>query len=271
MSWMFVCALILAADPSPGQMPDPPRIKLADDGVAPRRLSDWTYPVRWLPSARIELDGRADEADWSQAAVEKRFAFPWKQAPAPATEFRALCTEKFLYFTFRVHDEDIVVLERLQDEEDAVFEDRVEMYFARDDQMADYFCFEVDSRGRAFDYRGAFYRQLDPKWNWPGLETKGSTLQQGYVVEGRIPLASFPALGFPALRPGVKIRCGLFRAEFSHDRSGKPVVQRESIHNRGRRLDGPPPIEEWIAWVDPKTAEPDFHVPTSLGWLKIVP
>jgi hypothetical protein len=136
--------------------------------------------------------------------------------------------------------------------------------------MKDYYCVEVDSRGRAFDYRGSFYRRLDPKWNWRGLETRASPLAQGYVVEGRIPLASFAALGFPRLGPGAKIRCGLYRAEFSHDRRGKPAVYRDSIHNRGRRSQGPPPIEEWISWVDPGTKEPDFHVPTSLGWLAIV-
>jgi len=65
MSWMFLYALVWAADPSAGRIQDPPRIKSADDGVSPRRLSDWTYPARWLPSARIELDGRADEADWN--------------------------------------------------------------------------------------------------------------------------------------------------------------------------------------------------------------
>jgi hypothetical protein len=48
------------------------------------------------------------------------------------------------------------------------------------------------------------------------------------------------------------------------------VVQRETIHNRGRKLDGPPPLEEWMSWVDPKTPEPDFHVPSSLGRLEIV-
>jgi hypothetical protein len=62
----------------------------------------------------------------------------------------------------------------------------------------------------------------------------------------------------------------LYRAEFSHDRSGKPVVQRETIHNRGRKLTGPPPIKGWMSWVVPKTPEPDFHVPSSLGRLEIV-
>jgi hypothetical protein len=30
------------------------------------------------------------------------------------------------------------------------------------------------------------------------------------------------------------------------------------------------PIEEWMSWVDPKTAEPDFHMPSSLGWFEVV-
>ena len=112
---------------------------------------------------------------------------------------------------------------------------------------------EVDPRGRALDYRGSYYRRLDFAWNWQGLKTKGVTIPGGYEVEGQIPLASFQAMGFPQLRPGVKIRGGLYRAEFSHDRSGRPVEQRESIHNLGRQLDGPPPIEAWMSWVDPKT------------------
>jgi hypothetical protein len=77
-------------------------------------------------------------------------------------------------------------------------------------------------------------------------------------------------LGFPAIHPGVKIRCGLYRAEFSHDRSGRVVEQKESLHNLGRKIEGPPPIEEWISWVDPKIKEPDFHVPATLGWLEVV-
>lgn len=234
----------------------------------PAGPSNKTYQVRYLPTATIRPHGRADGPDWSKAQVEKGFAFPWKQAAAPLTEFRALCDDRYLYFSFRVHDADIVALDKLRDKEDAVFEDRVEMYFSRDDQMRDYYCIEIDSRGRVFDYRGSYYRRLDPKWNWPGLETKASAVEHGYAVEGRVPLSSFEALGFPRLRPGVKIRCGLYRAEFSHDRSGRPVVQRETLHNRGRTLDGPPPLEDWLSWVDPKTKEPDFHVPSSLGWLE---
>ena len=250
-AWLVVSA-VNAAEPPPG------------------KASEQTYRVRWLPGAQVVLDGRADEPAWKKAAVEKRFVFPWKQAPTPETEFRALCDATNLCFTFRVQDADIVVLDRLRDERDAVFEDRVEVYLCRDDQMKDYFCFEVDSRGRVFDYRGAYYRRLDTKWDFEGLEAKAAPLPEGYEIEGRIPLKGLAALGFPLVGPGVKIRCGLYRAEFSHDRSGRAVEQKASLHNLGRTVEGPPPIEEWISWVDPKIKEPDFHVPATLGWLEVV-
>ena len=241
---------------------------LGEDAIP--RPSEKTYAVQWLADAAIRIDGRADEAAWSKAVVEKGFTFPWNDTPAPATEFRAVCDDENLYFTFRITDADIFVLDKLRDEEDAVFEDRAEMYFCRDERMREYYSIEVDSKGRAFDYRGSYYRRLDPSWNLPGLQTAASPLEKGYVVEGRIPLASLEAMGFPRLQPGVKILCGLYRAEFSHDRSGRAVVQQETIHNRGRRIEGPPPLEAWMSWVDPKTDEPDFHIPSSLGWLEIV-
>jgi len=89
-------------------------------------------------------------------------------------------------------------------------------------------------------------------------------------VEGRIPLKDIMALGFPPVQPGTKVRFGIYRAEFSHDRSGRKIEQHETAHNLGRKIEGPPPIEEWISWVDPKISEPDFHVPASLGWLEFV-
>jgi len=221
------------------------------------------------PNVAITLDGRADEAAWAQANVERGFIFPWKTIPAPPTEFRAVCDERYLYFHFRVHDGDVVVLDQLRDEEDAVLEDRVELYFAADAELHDYYCVEIDSRGRVFDYRGRYYRQLDPKWNLQGIEAQGAPTPEGYEVEARIPLSRLEAMGLPSLLAGERIRCGLYRAEFSHDRSGKQVVVKETIHNRGRKTEGPPPIEAWISWVDPGTAEPDFHIPSSLGFLEL--
>ena len=76
----------------------------------------------------------------------------------------------------------------------------------------------------------------------------GKLREKGYSVEGTIPFASFEALGFPPLGSEKPIKFGMFRAEFSHG-------------------PGPEPIENWLSWVDPKTEEPDFHVPGAFGYL----
>lgn len=255
MTLALLMALACAADP-PGPASQYPPSKAI-------------YQVRFAPRQAIVIDGRADEPAWTQAKVLTDFRFPWKSTPAPATMFRALCDANWLYFTFQVHDDDIVVLDRLRDEEDAVFEDRCELYFGRDPLMKAYFCAEIDSRGRSFDYSGQYYRQIDPKFQFQALEAKASPIDKGYVVEGRLSAQSLVAVGLPRLAPGAKFLAGVYRAEFSHDRSGRVVQQQESIHNRGRKIDGPPPLEAWISWIDPKTPEPDFHVPSSLGWFEV--
>lgn len=257
-----ILMLVLGCTPLHTQAPE-------DNAPPPARPSHRTYTVQYHPQVRIKLDGHLDEAQWSLANVESDFIFPWQTRTAPDTHFRALCDDDYFYFAFRVMDADLFVLDDLPDEGYAVFEDRVEMYFSRDDRMQSYYCIETDPHGRSMDYSGAYYRQLDLNWHCPGLETQGVLSGRGYTVEGRIPLTTFTDLGFPALRPGVKIRFGLFRAEFSHDRSGKPVEQKDSIHNLGRRIDGPPPLEAWMSWIDPNVPSPDFHVPSALGWLKI--
>ena len=67
------------------------------DGLPPPKdaaawtLSDQTYRVRHLPAAAIRVDDRTDEPAWSEAAVERRFQFPWRKEAAPPTEFRAVC------------------------------------------------------------------------------------------------------------------------------------------------------------------------------------
>jgi hypothetical protein len=258
----------------PGQlwvttMQGPLRVRLQEDDLVPPRLSAKTYRAPWLADTQITLDGRADEPAWRQAPVERDFAFPWKSVPTPATEFRALCDAQAFWFHYRVHDDDLVVLDRWTDELDAIFEDRVEMSFARDDRLRDYYWWEIDSRGRVFDYRAAYYRQLTPAWRLEGLTVKAASLAHGYQIEGRIPLATLARLGF-TLAPGKRVRFALFRAEYSHDRSGRPVSAVQTLHNLGRHHEGPPPLEEWISWVDPGTTEPDFHVPAAFGWLQIV-
>lgn len=210
-----------------------------------------TYEARYLPEARITVDGRLSEPAWQKAKPERGFIFPWKKAAAPLTEFRALCDAEALYFSFRVHDDDLVVVEKFQQETDAIGEDRVEVLFSLDEKLKKYFCMEIDSRGRYLDFQASHYRKFDFSWDFPGLRVKASRLKQGYAVEGRVLLKSLEALGFPPLTSGHKVRFGIFRAEFSHG-------------------EGPGPVENWISWVDPRTKEPDFHVPSAFGYLRVV-
>lgn len=213
--------------------------------------ADKVYRLRRLPAARITVDGRLDELDWQQAVVEPDFIFPWRRDRAPATDFRALCDGRRLYFGFRVEDPDIVVVEPFKDKESAMGEDRVEILFSKDERLTEYYGMEIDSRGRALDFRCRYYRKFDFSWNMPGLELRGVAADKGYVVEGSVPLASFPAIGLPELKPGAKLAFALFRAEFSHGPGGKTV-------------------EDWISWIDPKTVDPDFELPQAFGYLEVV-
>jgi len=134
--------------------------------------SGQTYQVRYVSAAKIELDGRADEPTWAQAAAEKHFVFPWKQSPAPATEFRALWDDENFYFSYRAQDSDIVVLENLRDARDAVLEDRVEFYLCRDERMKDCYCVEIDSRAGCLTTTRATTASLIRNGILPGWKQK---------------------------------------------------------------------------------------------------
>ena len=207
-----------------------------------------TYEATYVVDAEINLDGLADEPAWKKANLETGLTFPWEDRPAPRTEFRALFDDWALYFAFAVEDDDLVLVEDYEGEEDVVREDRVELFFALDDELNNYYCIEIDPLGRVLDYRASHYRQFDFSWTFPGLDVMGHPTDEGYRVEGLIPLRSLELLGFPSPESGSPIKFGIYRAEFRH-------------------TEGPEWAESWISWVDPKTAEPDFHVPQSFGTL----
>ena len=210
-----------------------------------------TYEACYVPDANIILDGTLPEPAWERANIETGFSFPWEDRPLPGTEFRALFDANALYFSFRVEDDDIVLAERFRSKEDVVYEDRVELFFALDEELAEYFCLEIDPLGRVLDYRAAHYRKFDFSWSFPGLDVVGLRTSDGYAVQGRITWDAFQSLGFPPPDSGRAIKFGIYRAEFRH------TEEREWS-------------ESWISWVDPRTEEPDFHVPESFGFLKMV-
>lgn len=176
------------------------------------------------------------------------FRFPWRNQPVPITRFRAVWNDLYLAFRFQVEDDDLVLPDASDEGEGALASDRVELFFSPSvDLLPFYYGAEMDPRGRVYDYRASFHRQFDPDWSFRTLHFSGSITEEGYEVSGRMELVELRDLG--CLRKG-EMRTGVFRAEFSHG------------------IDG---IEQnWISWVSPQSATPDFHIPSSFGRFRFV-
>jgi len=204
-----------------------------------------SYGTAHFKDGEIQVDGAQDETMWQRIQPITDFTFPWQTKTSPLTEFRSFTNDEYFYFSFRVTDSNLVVLERLENPKDVTREDRVEIFFTQTPDLNSYFCIEIDPKGRVYDYRASFYRQFDSSWDCPGLEAKGRITREGYIVEAKIPIETFSNLGFD-LTGGMKSQqFGLYRAEFSR------TVEE--------------PKQEWISWIDPGTQTPDFHVPESFG------
>lgn len=191
-----------------------------------------TYRVRYSSSLDPEEGERLED-----------FCFPWLERACPLTRFSAVWDGGTFAFRFEVEDDDLV-LDPSSDPAEAVLgSDRVELFFARDPELSQpYYGAEMDPRGGVYDYEATYHRQFDPSWKFPGLQFAGEFVEGGYIVNGTIPIAVLRDLGCLS---GDRMTAGVYRAEFSNGAGG--VVQ------------------DWIAWIDPGTPKPDFHVPASFG------
>ncbi|GAB1441065.1 hypothetical protein MASR2M36_38500 [Providencia sp.] len=81
------------------------------------------------------------------------------------------------------------------DKDQAVLDsDRVELFFATSPELKPYYTAEMDPKGRTFDAKANFYREVDPSWNWETLQTVGEITPNGYVLTGKIDLDEFSKL-----------------------------------------------------------------------------
>lgn len=209
-----------------------------------------TYLVRPAKAPAPRIDGVLEAREWPAESWDAEMTFPWREKAAPATAFSLQADDEALYFAFRVVDEDVVIIEGSPDDESLVARgDRVEMFFARDGALKEYYSLEIDPRARVLDYQASFYRRFDRGWDFPGLEVAARQRPDGYDVEGRLPFGDLESMGL-ALSPDEPLLAGVFRGEFSHGGSGD--------------ID-----ESWISWVRPDAEEPDFHIPSSFGCLRL--
>ncbi|MEO2045331.1 MAG: sugar-binding protein [Pirellulales bacterium] len=202
----------------------------------------------------LTLDGCGGDEGWQTAHVLTDFSFPWTRQESPATEFRALWNDHRLYFRFDVTDADVVLTDGAVAMEKVTGSDRVEIFFSTGPNLNPYFALEIDPRGEVLDYEARYHRQMNWAWSCEGLAVKSSLAKPGYIVEGEIPISTFQKLGcLHEDKSGSYLIAGLYRAEFSHDAiSGQT-------------------IEDWMTWIDPQGASPDFHVPSSFGTIRLDP
>jgi hypothetical protein len=193
---------------------------------------------------------RGSVPDWSTAELLNDFSFPWEERTIPFTEFRALWNAESLFFRFDCVEEDLVLGEGTTSAERVLGSDRVEIFLTPDLTLNPYYGFEMEPRGEVLAYLARHYRQFDRDWTCQGFEFSANAEARRYNVEGSFSLDLLRSLNI--LQPGLReFHAGVYRAVFSHNPDG-------SVH------------QGWMAWVDPKTEKPDFHVPASFGVFELV-
>jgi hypothetical protein len=204
------------------------------------------YNGLYKESAEVTIDGRVDKEEWKDSNQEQDFTFPWQDIKAPTTAFYSKVDAEQLYFAFQVADKNVVIID--SNEELAVAAgDRVEIFFAQNKSLQEYYCLEISPNGKVLDYKASFHRKFDNSWNCPSLKIEANLTSDGYIVEGSIPLEVLENLGIYNRNRGEPcFLMGLYRGEFSHTTTNKVK-------------------EEWISWIKPDTKEADFHVPSSFG------
>lgn len=198
------------------------------------------YQVRKIPPRS------PDNIPWNSAIVLNDFSYPWSSEMAPATSFRALWDEVFLYFRFDAQDYKIHVNPIKANKQEINYFDRVEMFFTTGDKLNPYYCLEMDPLGQVMDFEAHHPKRFNFNWKWPDLLLDAQILNNGYTVSGRIAIKTLKSLN---LLKNNTLRIGLFRANC--------IVPGDL--NQGFK---------WISWVDPKTRYPDFHLIESLGKFK---
>ena len=193
----------------------------------------------------IKVGSDKIEPAWAQAPRIESFANPWDDGKFPDTTLSVLHDSQNFYFLYVVRDDDLVLAPDFSSKRDVEKEDRVELFFSKDKGMGEYCGFEIDPLGRVLSYKCRYYRDFDFSWNPPaGFLASGKIYPGGYIVKCAVPRSFLRDF----VREDGAIYFGAYRAQFVM-RDGKIV-------------------ENWLAWKDPLTAFPDFHVPASLGKLK---
>lgn len=185
---------------------------------------------------------------WEKVEAMSYFKFPWRSEKPPVTEFRAYYDQDNLNFQFKAYGPSPLIYYKDNNKLDVRFSERVEIFFRTDEKMDPYYVLEIDPTGRILDYKAKHYRSFDREWQWPDdLKLETTINDDHYLVSGNFRLNTLRSLN---LLQDQTIELGLYRGHCTEITNDKATIK-------------------WISWIDPMTATPDFHVPSSFGLLEL--
>jgi hypothetical protein len=203
------------------------------------------YHVEIIDKNEKNVTQILDPVFWEKANCLTDFTSPWNNDPVLKIEFRALWDLDYLYFNFQVFDSEVYIDRKDNSTDSICNSDRVELFFRKNEKLSPYYCLEMDVDARILDFEAYPNWNFDYNWRWPEkqLEIQSVKGQKSFTVAGRISIASLKELD---LIQGNIIEAGVYRAKFSPNEKGdyQPT---------------------WISWVNPNTAEPNFHIASSFG------
>lgn len=203
------------------------------------------YHVEIIDKNEKNVTQILDSFFWEKANCLTDFTSPWNNDPVLKIEFRALWDLDYLYFNFQVFDSEVYIDRKDNSTDSICNSDRVELFFRKDEKLSPYYCLEMDVDARILDFEAYPNWNFDYNWKWPEkqLEIQSVKEQNSFTVVGRISIASLEELEL--IHDNI-MEVGVYRAKFSkaEDGSYEPT---------------------WISWINPNTAEPNFHIASSFG------
>ena len=185
---------------------------------------------------------------WEEITPLENLTCPWTEKKVPSTFFKAFYDGEYLHFRFDAEGPAPLIYEKANHKLEVVHSERVELFFRSDEKMNPYYCLEMDPKGRVLDYEAHYYRDFNREWTWPhDLNIQADINKKGYSLEGQIALKTLEDLG---LLKNHIIEAGVYRGHCT-----------EIVDDKGHIT--------WMTWVNPGTASPDFHVPSSFGVFKL--
>lgn len=192
----------------------------------------------------ITIDGKADDWGKTKPILEGLLA-PWNGRVKDSTNIYICHDKENLYFLYTVEDE-TPICDNEPSEMSVVYSDRVEFFISKDAEMADYVCAEIDPSGKALGYTAKYHRQFEYDWDFDALTSAATSTPTGYIVEAALPLEWLREQGY--LDGNNEMYIGLYRGDAIEPRNIRSI--------------------RWLTWIEPEKL--DFHIPSSLGRMKLV-